>query len=71
MALPPSAAKFMPGVRPVALLIGLAEALSAIRWDPTLRQYVDDAGRARLFHGVNVVYKKEPWFPPELDLTPS
>jgi endoglycosylceramidase len=46
------------------LCVGLAAALSAIRWDPSLRQYVDEAGRARLFHGVNVVYKKEPWYPP-------
>merc|ERR1719487_1291645 len=45
-------------------LIGYAAALSPIGWDPTVRQYVDDAGRARLFHGVNVVYKKAPWYPP-------
>jgi endoglycosylceramidase len=48
---------------PIAL-VGLAAALPPIGWDPTLRQYVDDAGRARLFHGVNVVYKKAPWYPP-------
>jgi endoglycosylceramidase len=53
----------MGRARPIAF-IGLAAALSAIRWDPSVRQYVDEAGRARLFHGVNVVYKKEPWYPP-------
>jgi endoglycosylceramidase len=47
-----------------AAFIGLAAALAPIRWDPGVRQYVDDAGRARLFHGVNVVYKKAPWYPP-------
>ena len=67
-ALPRSAAKFMAGARPIAFIIWLAEALSAIRWDPTVRQYVDDAGRARLFHGVNVVYKREPWYPPYIPI---
>lgn len=27
---------------------------------------VDDAGRVRLYHGVNFVMKGFPWYPPEL-----
>jgi hypothetical protein len=31
--------------------------------DPTTRTFRDDSGRAILFHGVNVVYKVDPYIP--------
>jgi endoglycosylceramidase len=41
--------------------------------DPSSGHFVDGHGRVRIFHGVNVVYKKEPWFPPsdKFDATDS
>lgn len=47
--------------------------LDAIRVDPSSGYWVDGHGRVRIFHGVNVVYKKEPWFPPsdKFDTTDS
>jgi len=41
----------------------LAADVDLIQWDPALRQYVDRQGRARVFHGVNIVYKEWPWYP--------
>lgn len=34
--------------------------------DPTTFRLVDDLGRTRIFHGVNVVYKLPPYHPPQL-----
>ncbi len=31
--------------------------------DPSTQLFVDEFGRARFFHGVNVVYKIPPWIP--------
>jgi len=45
----------------VCLFLGLAKGVIQINND-TL-QYVDDAGRTRLFHGLNGVYKIPPWHP--------
>lgn len=38
-------------------------ALSKILVDSANRQFVDEAGRAVIFHGVNVVYKMDPYIP--------
>lgn len=38
-------------------------AIAKILVDPEHRQFVDEAGRAVLFHGVNVVYKMDPYIP--------
>lgn len=47
-----------------AMLIALATLTRAfISVDPETQFMVDDDGRARLFHGVNAVYKVPPWHP--------
>jgi endoglycosylceramidase len=40
--------------------------LSRIQVDPNSQQFIDEYGRVRIFHGVNVVYKIPPYLP---DLT--
>ena len=45
----------------IAGALGLAGALDRIRVEDGLLK--DAAGRARVFHGVNVVYKAPPWHP--------
>lgn len=52
---------------------GFAEALplDTIRVDPSSGHYVDSHGRARIFHGMNVVYKREPWYPPSKTFNPA
>ena len=37
--------------------------LSRIRVDPNTQHFVDEYGRVRIFHGVNVVYKLPPFLP--------
>ena len=34
-----------------------------IQVDPNTHGFVDEFGRARIFHGVNAVYKIPPWYP--------
>lgn len=41
-----------------------ANSLSNVRVDPDTGFFRDDKGRVRIFHGVNVVYKVPPWYPP-------
>ncbi|CAF3569015.1 unnamed protein product, partial [Rotaria sp. Silwood2] len=40
--------------------------LSRIKVDPKTQHFIDEYGRVRIFHGVNVVYKVPPYLP---DLT--
>lgn len=47
----------------VLLLCGYQAALSLIQIDPSTRQFVDEQGRVRIYHGVNAVYKIPPWQP--------
>jgi len=47
----------------VVLSVSVDPITDPIRIDPTTGHYVDAHGRARVFHGVNVVYKTEPWYP--------
>jgi len=44
-------------------------ALPRIQVDPASGFFVDPAGRARLFHGVNAVEKKHPFLPPRASLS--
>ncbi len=37
--------------------------LSSIQVDPNTQQFIDEYGRVRIFHGVNVVYKVPPYLP--------
>lgn len=37
--------------------------INKITIDPITRQFVDEYGRVRIFHGVNAVYKIDPWIP--------
>jgi endoglycosylceramidase len=32
--------------------------------DPETNMFVDDTGRERFYHGLNVIYKKDPWYAP-------
>ncbi len=42
---------------------GPSASASTIRVNAATRQFVDAAGRARLFHGLNAVYKPPPFVP--------
>jgi len=53
------------------LCVSETAAVDPIKWDTKLRHYVDKHGRARVFHGVNVVYKESPWYPAESTFTPQ
>ena len=46
------------------------EAASAISVDPASRMFIDAEGRSVLFHGVNVVYKVDPYIPSTGDFDP-
>lgn len=48
------------------LIVHSYSQLSPIRVDPNTQHFVDEYGRVRIFHGVNVVYKVPPFLP---DLT--
>ena len=37
-----------------------------IQVNPASQLFVDEFGRSLLFHGVNAVYKKQPYYPPNL-----
>jgi len=41
----------------------LAQSQAKIQSDPASRQIVDEFGRSVIFHGVNVVYKMDPYIP--------
>jgi len=47
------------------MIAALAQAaVDPVHVDPSNGAYVDSHGRTRIFHGMNVVYKKHPWIPP-------
>ena len=48
----------------VSILLGTS--LGFIKVDPKTQNFVDDNGRSIIFHGVNVVYKPSPMYPPIL-----
>uniref|UniRef100_A0A7S2L1Z6 Glycoside hydrolase family 5 domain-containing protein n=1 Tax=Zooxanthella nutricula TaxID=1333877 RepID=A0A7S2L1Z6_9DINO len=58
-----------------ALLDATASAraidLQQVRIDPETGLLRDTYGRTRIFHGVNVVYKKAPWYPPSAAFSPE
>lgn len=35
--------------------------------DPSTGHFIDQYGRVRIYHGVNVVYKVDPYYPPVLN----
>lgn len=43
-----------------ALVHGVAGKMSV---DPASQMFIDEQGRVRIFHGVNAVYKIDPWYP--------
>jgi endoglycosylceramidase len=45
--------------------------LSPIRVDPNTQQFIDEYGRVRIFHGVNVVYKVPPYVPDLINFDPQ
>ncbi len=44
----------------ICFLVHSHGQLSPIQVDPNTQQFLDEYGRVRLFHGVNVVYKIPP-----------
>ncbi|CAF1626826.1 unnamed protein product, partial [Didymodactylos carnosus] len=46
-------------------------SLPLIQVDPKTQQFVDEYGRVRIFHGVNVVYKVPPYIPQLTGFTPQ
>lgn len=47
------------------MIVAAAQAaVDPVRVDPSNGAYVDSHGRTRIFHGMNVVYKKAPWIAP-------
>ena len=48
----------------------LADKASKISVNPDTRFFVDEEGRTVLFHGVNVVYKMDPYIPSTGDFDP-
>lgn len=47
----------------IFILHRCASQLSPIKVDPESQHFVDEYGRVRIFHGVNVVYKIPPFIP--------
>jgi len=45
--------------------------VDAVQVDPESGFLRDSQGRARIFHGVNVVFKETPWYPPSGNFTPD
>merc|ERR1712166_64043 len=45
--------------------------VAKIAVNPDTRQLVDDAGRAVIFHGVNIVYKVAPYIPSQGEFEPQ
>ena len=56
--------KMIAGVAAAALV---NSAMAKIAINPETRQFVDESGRSIIFHGVNVVYKVDPYIPSEMD----
>ena len=46
------------------LIISFLYTASCIKVDTKRSLLIDEYGRYRVFHGVNVVYKKPPFYPP-------
>lgn len=46
-------------------------ALAKIKVNPQTRQLVDESGRSVIFHGVNVVYKQDPYIPSQGSFDPE
>ncbi len=49
------------------LAICVCQLSAKIKVDTETGYFVDEFGRFRLFHGVNVIYKLAPYYPPILD----
>ena len=50
----------------LGVLLALGAAIVAaekISIDPATHNFIDNAGRTRIFHGMNAVYKIAPWHP--------
>jgi endoglycosylceramidase len=47
----------------ICFIVYIHSQLSQIQVDPNTQQFVDEYGRVRIFHGVNVVYKIPPYLP--------
>ena len=58
-----SASIFLVCATTVVTWGGVASDSGRIRVDAPTRRFVDELGRTRIFHGVNVVRKKFPWHP--------
>ena len=57
-------------VRLLFALVFISNSVAVILVDPSTNQFLDEQGRTRMFHGVNVVEKDSPYYPTSL-LTPE
>lgn len=56
--------KFIIGLLTISLFLAVSAKLKV---NPETKQFVDDQGNVRVFHGVNVAYKIPPFLPPTVD----
>ena len=54
-----------------AAALMLDPVLARITINPSTRQFEDETGRSIIFHGVNVVYKIDPYIPSSGDFDPE
>lgn len=57
-------------LRVVLLVVLVCASKDRIRFDSSFDSFVDEDGRHRIFHGVNVVYKSFPWIPKTNEFDP-
>mmetsp|Transcript_23110 Transcript_23110/g.17529 ORF Transcript_23110/g.17529 Transcript_23110/m.17529 type:complete len:96 (+) Transcript_23110:10-297(+) len=55
----------------LALASALAREAGKLTIDPVTRQFKDEAGRSVLLHGVNAVYKQDPYIPSDASFHPQ
>lgn len=62
----------LPALVVMACIFAVAALeVDPIHIDPATGHYMDSHGRTRIFHGMNVVYKKAPWYPPSKTFNPA
>ena len=55
----------------IYFIVKIHSELSRIQVDPNTQQFIDEYGRVRIFHGVNVVYKVPPYIPDLIKFDPQ
>ncbi|CAM4966051.1 unnamed protein product [Rotaria socialis] len=55
----------------IVSIVYCSSSLPSIQVDPDTQHFVDEFGRVRIFHGVNVVYKQPPFLPNMTNFDPQ